>query len=347
MEGGGEFKLMLSKTPAMHGIFETIRLVAPTDATVVVEGEPGTEKEAVASTIHHESQRRLGPFITINCAGLPETVVENEIFGHEQGDFTGPRQPQAGKIELADGGTLFLDEIESMSLVTQRKFLRVIEEQKIQRFDGGPTARINIRVIVATGVPLKKLVVEGRMRTDFYYRINVISIPLVPLRQRKADIPFLVQAFLYQHPLAIEKGITGISEHAMDQLMQYRWPGNIRELQNVLETTVVLTTSPVLEKVELPDPVLRDERDGKENPPVLPLSEWVKEQEKQYLIQKLQAFGGSIALTAQSCRVDTRTLYRKMRLYGLDKKAFRLKGTEAFLSLNEKRTDLDYRLEKK
>ena len=331
----------------MHWVFDTIRLVAPTDATVVIEGEAGTEKEALARTIHYQSPRQRGPFITINCAGLPEALVDSELFGSERDTFTGARQPRAGKIELANGGTLFLNEIENLSVIVQRKFLRALEEQKIQRLGEGRTVRLNTRLIAATGVPLKKLVAEGRMRSDFYYRINVISIPLMPLHQRKSDIPLLVQDFLYHDPLAVEKGITGVSEHAMDCLMQYHWPGNIRELQNVLEKAVVLTTSPVLENVDIPGPIPSSRREDEESLPVLPLSEWIKEQEKQYLIQKLETFGGSITLTARNCRVDTRTLYRKMRLYGLDKKAFRPKEPETFLSLSKKRPNLHYRSGKK
>ena len=331
----------------MHRVYEIIQLVAPTDATIVVEGESGTEKEAVAKTIHYQSPRQRGPFITMNCAGLPESLVENELFGYERDAFTGVHGPRAGKIELANGGTLFLDEVESLSVVMQRKLLRVLEEHKIQRPSEGHTIPINIRVIAATGVPLRNLVAEGRMRSDFYYRMNVISIPLIPLRQSKSDIPLLVQDFLRQYPLCVEKGITSISAHAMDQLMQYHWPGNIRELHNVLEKAVVLASLPVLESVDVPDVTQSAQEQGEENPPVLPLSEWIKEQEKQYLIQKLQTFGGSIALTARSCRVDTRTLYRKMRVYGLDKKAFRPKSADAFLSLGQKRTAPDYRLGKK
>jgi DNA-binding NtrC family response regulator len=331
-----EFERMLIKTPIMHHVFEIIRLVAPTEATVVIEGETGTEKEAVASAIHSQSPRQQGPFVTISCDALPEAQIETELFGYEEGVFTGTRQSRQGKIELANGGTLFLDDIESLSVIMQAKLLRVLEEQKIQLPGGG---HVDVRVIIGTRIPLKKLVAEGRMRSDFYYRMNVISIPLVPLRQRKSDIPLLVQGFLHRSHLAVEKGVTQVSAHAIDRLRQYHWPGNIRELQSVLEKAVVLATSSIVEKVDVPDASAPKEHE--ESAPVLPLSEWIKEQEKQYLIQKLHTFGGNIELTAKSCRVGTRTLYRKMRLYGLNKKTFRPKASEGFLSLR-KRNGLDH-----
>jgi DNA-binding NtrC family response regulator len=329
----------------MHYVFEIIRLVAPTEATVVIEGEAGTEKEAVASAIHHQSPRQRGPFVVISCAAFPDTQIENELFGYERDAAPGGRQPRIGKIELAAGGTLFLDDVESLSLITQAKLLRVFEEQRIQRPGGSQTIGADVRVIIATGTPLKNLVAEGRMRSDFYYRMNVISIVLVPLRQRRTDIPLLVQDFLHRSRLSVKKGVTQVSAHARDRLMQYHWPGNIRELQSVLEKAVVLATSPTVEKVDVPDASVL--REYEENVPVLPLSEWMKEQEKQYLIQKLHIFGGNVELTAKSCSVDIRTLYRKMHLYGLSKKAFRPKASEGFLSLGRKRNGLDHRSVKK
>jgi len=336
-----EFKRVLTKTPSMNHVFEIIRLAAPTEATVVIEGEPGTEKEAVASAIHNQSSRQQGPFITISCAALPEGQIENELFGYEEDTVTGAHPPKAGKIELANGGTLFLDGIENLSVIMQTKLLRVFEEQKIQRLGGG---HVDARVIIGTRIPLKRLVAEGRMRSDFYYRMNVISIPLVPLRQRKSDIPLLVQDFLHRFRLSVEKGIDQVSAHAIDRLMQYHWPGNIQELESVLQKAVVLATSPIVEKVDVPDASAPREHEA--SAPVLSLSEWIKEQEKQYLIQKLHTFGGNIELTARSCRVDTRTLYRKMRLYGLNKKAFRSKDSEGFLS-PDRRNGLGQPLAKK
>lgn len=321
-----EFGGMLSKTPEMHHVFETIRMVSPTDTTVVIEGETGTGKELVASAIHQHSPRRDGPFVTINCAGLPETLLESELFGYERGAFTGADQARPGKIELAQGGTLFLDEIESMPLTMQAKLLLVLNNQKVQRLGSSRWTRVDMRVIAASNVPLKNLVATGQMRSDIYYRINVISIRLIPLRHRLQDIPLLVQDFLHHHPIAVQKKTTSAAPKVMDRLMQYQWPGNIRELQNVLEKAVVLATLPVLEDVDLPETTPSVQDDEVKNTPALPLPQWLREREKQYLIQKLQTFGGSIGLTAKSCHVDARTLYRKMRLYGLDKKTFRPRG---------------------
>jgi DNA-binding NtrC family response regulator len=325
---GCELGGMLSKTPEMHRVFEIIRLVAPTDMTILVEGETGTGKELVASTIHYHSPRRDKPFITINCAGFPETLLESELFGYERGAFTGADQSRAGKVELAHGGTLFLDEIESISTVMQGKLLRVLEDQKVQRLGSSRSVQIDMRVIAATNIPLEDLVAQGRMRSDFYYRINVVPIHLIPLRQRREDISLLVQDFLHHHPIAVQKEVTGISRQAMSQLMQYSWPGNIRELQNVLERAIVLTTGRIIEKVDLPKRVSSVQEIQGMTSSNLSLSQWLEVQEKQYLIQQLKSFGGRVSLTAKACGVGVRTLSRKIRLYSLDKKACQHKGSE-------------------
>ncbi|MGZ9164280.1 MAG: sigma-54-dependent transcriptional regulator, partial [Anaerolineales bacterium] len=194
-----EFVGMLSRTPEMYRVFETIRMVSNMDVTVLVEGETGTGKELVAKAIHDRSARREGKFVTINCAGVPDALLESELFGFERGAFTGADHSKEGMIELAHGGTLFLDEIESMSLSMQAKLLHVIEDRKVQRLGGNRKYDIDMRVIAATNVPAKELVAERKMRNDFYYRINVVSIQLLPLRQRRADIPLLVQNFLRKH----------------------------------------------------------------------------------------------------------------------------------------------------
>jgi DNA-binding NtrC family response regulator len=318
-----EFGGMLSKTPEMHKVFEAIRMVSATDVTVLVEGETGTGKELVASAIHLQSARRKGPFVPINCAGVPETLLESELFGYERGAFTGADQARPGKIELAHSGTLFLDEIESMSLAMQAKLLLVLQDQKVQRLGGSRRVQIDMRVIAASNVPLEELVAQGQMRSDFYYRINVIPIRLIPLRQRRQDVPLLVQDFLHHHPLALRKRITGLSSLAIGQLMQYSWPGNVRELQNVLERAIVLTSGRTIERVDLPETSLVVRGENKRTAPTLPLREWLNEQEKQYLIQQLKACGGKISLAAQSCGVDVKTLYRKMRQHGLNKRLFR------------------------
>jgi DNA-binding NtrC family response regulator len=310
---------MLSNTPEMHRVFEIIRRAAPTNMTILVQGETGTGKELVASAVHHHSPRRDGPFVTINCAGLPETLLESELFGHEKGAFTSADQAKVGKIELADGGTLFLDEIQSISMAMQGKLLRVLEDQKLQRLGGTTNVHIDMRVVAASNVPLKKLVDNGSMRADFYYRINVIPLNLIPLRERKPDIPLLVHDFIQRHPVASAKKIHGISPDAMATLMNYRWPGNIRELQNVLERALVLAPGGVIESEDLPgldqDEAAGDEPCSSASPS---LRQWMKEQEKKYLLEKLAASGGNVALAARMCRIGLRTLSRKIRVHGLD-----------------------------
>ena len=321
-----EFGGMLSKTPEMHRVFEIIRMVAPTDSTVAVEGETGTGKELVARAIYDHSLRREGAYVTINCGALPEGLLESELFGYERGAFTGADQSRAGKIELADGGTLFLDEIENMPLSMQSKLLLVLNNNKVQRLGSGRWLHVDMRVIAASNVPLRELLTQGKMRADFYYRIHVIPIRLSPLRQRLEDLALLAQDFLRRHPVALRKKIKAISPKAMELLMRYSWPGNIRELQNVLEKAIVLAKSGVLDVADLDLDLVRMSSHVNFNDtdisPALPFAEWIRRQEREYLIQMLKKSGGRINLTAKNCGLDLRTLHRKMRLHGLDKKTF-------------------------
>jgi DNA-binding NtrC family response regulator len=326
LKNDGKFAGMLSLTPEMHRVFETIRMVAPTDMTVIVEGETGTGKELVATAIHYQSARKGGPLITINCAGFPEPLLESELFGHEPGAFTGANRTRVGKIELAQGGTLFLDEIESMSLQMQSKLLRVLEDQQVQRLGGNRKIHIDMRVIAASNISVEKLVGDGMMRSDFYYRINVIPIRLLPLRERREDIPILVDDFLHHHPVAKQKGVTSVSRNAMNRLMNYHWLGNIRELQNVLEKAIVLTRGRVIERVDLPRSFASVVRKRSHGEISLKLTQWLEEQEKQFLIQQLKSFDGKIALTAKNCGLPVRTLSRKMHRYGLRKVDFHQKN---------------------
>ena len=322
LKEGCRFGGMLSKTPEMHRIFEIVRAVAPTDMTVSIEGETGTGKELLASAVHSHSSRRDKPFVTINCAGFPESLLESELFGYERGAFTGAFQSKTGKIELAHGGTLFLDEIESMSLVMQGKLLRVLEDQHVQRLGGHTSIHVDMRVITATNVPLKELVAAGKMRSDFYYRISVIPIHLIPLRQRKVDIPSLGHHFLQRHSIGKQKDIKSISRKALRLLLDYSWPGNIRELQNVLQRALVMNAGDTIHHVDLPD-ITNDNPQESEHGVSVPLKQWLVEKEKQYLAQKLNDLGGNIGLTAKSCRIGIRTLSRKMHQYGLDKAVFK------------------------
>jgi DNA-binding NtrC family response regulator len=322
LKNGYEFGGMLSQTEEMHKVFEIIRMVAPTNSTVVIEGETGTGKELVASAIHHHSARGRGPFVTINCGGLPETLLESELFGFQRGSFTGADQARPGKIEQAHGGTLFFNEIENMPLSMQAKLLLALNDQRVQRLGSSDWTQIDMRVIAATNVPLRTLVNDGKMRRDFYYRINVVPIFLIPLRQRLQDIPILVQDFIRHHRLAAEKQITNISPRAMSQLVRYHWPGNVRELQNVLEKAMVLAKGRTIESVDVGDLELPLMPAAECSPWELPLPVWIKEQEKNYLIAKLNECGGRIDLTATKSGIDVRSLHRKMRFHGLDKRTY-------------------------
>ena len=248
----GEFGQLLSKTPAMHQIFETIRMVSRTNMTVLLEGEAGTGKELVANAIHHQSSRRAGPFIPVNCAGFPDSLLEIELFGCKEGGRFGADLKAPGKIKLADRGTLFLDEIESMDPFVQTKFLQVLEDCNSVHLGGQQSLDSDVRVIAASNVPLQDLVAKGKMRPDLYYRINVVPIHILPLRERAGDIPLLIEDFLRCHPIANQKGIVGVSREAIARLIHYQWPGNIRELQNVLEKAIVLTKGSVIENIDLP-----------------------------------------------------------------------------------------------
>jgi DNA-binding NtrC family response regulator len=317
-----QFAEMISQTPEMHHVFELIRIAAPTDMTVLIHGETGTGKELVANAIHFHSGRRRGPFVAINCAGFPENLLESELFGYEKGAFTGADEGKQGKIALADGGTLFLDEIESMSLSMQAKLLRVLEDRKVRRLGGSHSMHIDMRVIAASNIVLKDMVAQGKMRSDFYYRINVVPIHLIPLRKRSVDIPLLVQNFLHQHPVARSKKIVDVSKKVMGQLVDYSWPGNVRELQNTLECAILLAPGRIIEEVKLPqmEPNIDLEKSKIAS---ATLRQWLREKEKDYLAQKLADLGGNIGLTAKMCRIGVRTLSRKMRLYGLDKNRFK------------------------
>jgi DNA-binding NtrC family response regulator len=253
----GDFGLLLSKTPAMHQIFETMRMASPTNMSVVLEGEAGTGKELIASAIHYQSSRRDGPFVAVNCAAYPDSLLETELFGCEGGGPFKEDLKRPGKIKLSSNGTLFLDEIESMAPFVQSKFLQVLEDWNKLHLDGQQSVDSDVRLIAACNVPLQQLIAQGKMRADLYYRINVVPIQVLPLRERAADIPLLIGDFLRWHPIAIQKHIVGVSSGTIARLIQYPWPGNIRELQNVLEKAIVLTKDSVIDNIDLPSTNIR------------------------------------------------------------------------------------------
>lgn len=318
---------ILSKSPKMLKVFDLIRSLAETDSGVMITGETGTGKELVARAIHNLSRRKAKPFIAINCGAFPDTLLESELFGYEKGAFTGAVQSRAGKIEIADGGTLFLDEIETMAPPMQVKLLRVLQEREVERLGGNRRVKVDMRVVAATNVDLKICLARGTLREDFYYRINVIPLQLPPLRERLEDLPILISHILSKHPVAQERKIRQVAPKVLDQMLAYRWPGNIRELENILERAIVKCQGELIEDVDLPAPPQRvidrhyvsvPSSNGE-----FSLKQWLLRSEREYLRSLLIKHKGAISLTAKEAKVDNKTLYRKMRRHGLHKESFK------------------------
>jgi formate hydrogenlyase transcriptional activator len=242
-----EFPGIVGSSRALRGVLDQVRIVAPTDSTVLIEGETGTGKEVIASAIHTNSNRRNRPFIKLNCAAIPLGLLESELFGHEKGAFTGAVIQKLGRFEAASGGTLFLDEIGDIPLELQAKLLRVLQEQEFERLGGTVTRRVDVRVVAATNHDLAMLVSEKQFRMDLYYRLNVFPISIPPLRLRPDDIPILVAHFVQRFGARMSKRISKISKDAMQALKRHPWPGNIRELQNFMERAVILTNGDILQ----------------------------------------------------------------------------------------------------
>ena len=247
------FESIVGKTPQMRNIFDSIGLVAPFDTSVLILGESGTGKEGIANAIHNLSLRRDKEFIKVNCSSLPHNLIESELFGHEKGAFTGAIEKRIGKFEKANGGTIFLDEIGDMPADMQVKLLRILQEKEFERIGSNTTLKIDVRIIAATNRDLEKEIEEGRFRLDLFYRLHVFPINLPPLRERKEDIPLLVQHFIKIFSEKARKSISGINDPQMKKLMEYSWPGNIRELQNLLERTILLAKHNFIDEIWLPE----------------------------------------------------------------------------------------------
>ena len=247
-----EFDGIVGSSPALRTVLDEVRMVAPTGSTVLIAGETGTGKELIARAIHKHSERRNRPFVKVNCAAIPAELLESELFGHEKGSFTGAVTQRIGRFEAAHGGTLFLDEIGDMPLHLQTKLLRVLQEQEFERVGGNQTIQVDVRIVAATNRDLKGMVEENKFRADLYYRLAVFPMNVPPLRERREDIPFLTRYFVQKHARRMGRNIESIPTRAMEALMNYDWPGNIRELQNVIERSVVLSGGPELH-VALPE----------------------------------------------------------------------------------------------
>ena len=252
MDKSFDFGNILGKSKGMKDIFKMVKQIADSKSTVLIMGESGTGKELISRAIHYNSNRKNYPFVTINCAAIPETLIESELFGHEKGAFTNAIEKKLGRFEVAHQGTLFLDEIGELSLTTQAKILRFLEEKEFNRVGGSKTIKVDVRLITATNKDLNQMIKKGGFREDLYYRINVVPIVIPPLRERKEDIPILIDHFINKFDLENNKNVKGINKEALEFLMQYEWPGNVRELENLIERVIALTSNEYIPANELP-----------------------------------------------------------------------------------------------
>jgi len=308
---------MIGESARMRAVFEFIRRVAPTDSTVLIQGESGTGKELVARAIHRNSPRAERPFVAINCAAITETLLESELFGHEKGAFTGATAQKKGKVEIAEGGTLFLDEISELAPGLQAKLLRVLQEREFERVGGTAPIALDIRVVAATNKDLLEAIESGAFRKDLYYRLNVVSVPMPALRERRDDIPLLAEHFVAKASRKCRTAVKGISAEARMCLVNYDWPGNVRELENAIERALVMGSGEMLIPDDLPEAVL--EGGAGESDPAAKYHGAVKESKKQLVLQGLQQAGGNYIEAAKILGIHPNSLLRLIR--NLDIKA--------------------------
>ena len=306
-----KFEEIIGKSQPMQEIFELVKNVAESDASVLIIGESGTGKELIARAIHANSARRYTPFITASCGAMPEGLLESELFGHEKGAFTGALYTKKGRFELADGGTLFLDEIGEISPKTQVDLLRVLDEKSFRRVGGMEQINVDVRILAATNRDLQKAIKEGTFREDLFYRLNVVSVQLPPLRERKEDIPLLADHFLDKFRAETNKRIEHISSKALELILEYDWPGNVRELENAIERAVVVGKKKEIVPEDLP--FFRQEIPEKTGEKSL------KEREKIHILKMLEENRWNISKTAEELEIDRVTLYNKIKKYNLEK----------------------------
>ncbi len=309
LEGKHKFVNLVGKTKKMQELFRFIAKIAPTSSTVLIRGESGTGKELIARAIHYHSLRKENPFVPVNCAALPETLLEAELFGHEKGAFTDAGYKKEGMFEVANKGTIFLDEISDMSLQMQAKILRVIQERCFNRLGSTKPIQVDVRIIAATNRDLEKMIQERTFREDLYYRLNVVSILVPSLRERKQDIPLLAQCFLIRYTTLHGKKVKGISPLVINQLSRYSWPGNIRELENVMERAIILSTEGIIVLEDLPRH-LQPAFARKELPPPS-----MEEAEKKLILDTLLATRGNKSKAAELIGIHRNTLSRKLKGY--------------------------------
>jgi DNA-binding NtrC family response regulator len=302
---------LIGKSTAMQKVLNAIETVGPTDATVLITGESGTGKELVARAIHAASSRRFKPLVAIHCGALTETLLESELFGHEKGAFTGAQYRKKGKFEIAEGGTVFLDEIGDISLKTQTDLLRVLQEREITRVGGNQAIKVDFRCVAATNRSLEDAIDQGRFRPDLFYRLNVFRIELPPLRDRREDIPLLVDHFVRKFSLAMNKRITRVAPAAMDLLQQHSWPGNVRELENAVERAMVVAQEPDLRQQDF---ILKPRSNGAE-------PRTLEDMEKAHILRILEQCNWNQTRAAEVLDIDRVTLHHKIKRYGWSKTA--------------------------
>jgi two-component system nitrogen regulation response regulator NtrX len=309
---------IVGKSAVIEELRQQIAMAAPTNGRVLIQGENGAGKELVARAIHALSARREGPFVEVNCAAIPEELIESELFGHERGAFTGAIARRRGKFELAHAGTLFLDEIGDMSLKTQAKVLRVLEEQAFERVGGKETMRVDVRVLAASNQDLKEQIAQGRFREDLFYRLNVIPVEVPALRRRKEDVPALVEHFIALFSAENGKRPKTISVEALAYFLSYDWPGNVRELRNMVERLVIMAPRDVIGPEDLPPPLRAKE--GAQGPEDVQKERTLKEAreafERSYILAELRAHDGNVTRTAEKLGIERSHLYRKLKSYG-------------------------------
>ena len=316
----GSFERMVGRHPEMARIYQLITQIASTPTTVLITGESGTGKELVARAIHARSERKSQPFVAVNVAAIPEALVESELFGHEKGAFTGAHAKKLGRFEMAHGGTVFLDEIGTLRLDLQAKLLRVLQEREIERLGGVRPVPVDVRILAATNVNLRSAVRARTFREDLYYRLNVVPIHVPPLRERREDIPALVEHFVRKIARECNRDVRGVSVGALEVLTRYDWPGNVRELENVLHRAVVLTRNPVIQLQDVPLDVAMPEtgsRLGEDTGP--PLREAMEQFERQYILRVLEGTGWNVSRAARRLGVHRNTVLTKLSGWGIQR----------------------------
>jgi DNA-binding NtrC family response regulator len=306
-----EYEDIIGRSEAMQEVFEMIKAVTDTNATVLITGETGTGKELVARAIHSNSSQRYGPFVATSCGALPETLLESELFGYEKGAFTGADRTKKGRFELAHGGTLFLDEVGDISIKTQIKLLRALQEKSFSRLGGTEPIKVDLRLVSATNRDLVAAIEDGSFRSDLYYRLNVVTIQLPPLRERKDDVPLLAAHFINKYNVEFNKKFDRVNRKAMDFLMDYHWPGNVRELENVIERAIVIAQGPEVKIDHLPFCNV-------EATPTEDLQS-LQEVERLHIEKMLQRNDWNIAKTARLLNIDRSTLHKKIKKFDLER----------------------------